>query len=504
MPGVGDVQPWMPASRPRGAFRCQPWPPYQANALPTKPARALSQRRRGCATRCAATRAASSVRSTTATPSSGRRTGVPGAKVPREQRAHEAFEARLMREMAPWRGLHPGRQVAADSGSGGRRTWTRQVGASACSRSPSLCPYAHVAKYTFRSSERNAEQVRARNRHNPLCVRLCAPLAPALHELRIRLRNCGVAWRGHTHASVWSRGASTCLIYSIYFTVTLSHSLPRSGGLSIHHLKQNRLGSEPSVGPSAAPPHEMRLIRFSPVRVSRPVRTALALAVALVTTAIAIVAYVTIGRTALAGEDAILTGFGDECRGWIPTDPQTDVMCPGASSRLREAQAFLRDPVYEYDESLYAAAQRLEACALGLIQCPDRPLVISLWPPAEAESSFFAEVERRAQLAWRDDVVSASRPPRPAPLLHADPRPMASDSSTTSSPPSTTVPARCTSYAPSAPTSTRCGWGSARRSSACRTPAVSRTTMSNPPTPPWCPTAQLCQTPRKGPLTFGG
>jgi hypothetical protein len=59
-----------------------------------------------------------------------------------------------------------------------------------------------------------------------------------------------------------------------------------------------------------------------------------------------------------------------------------------------------------YDESVYTAARRLEACALALVECPDRPLIVSLWPELEPEPAFFAEVERRAQLAWRDDIVS--------------------------------------------------------------------------------------------------
>lgn len=45
-------------------------------------------------------------------------------------------------------------------------------------------------------------------------------------------------------------------------------------------------------------------------------------------------------------EDGWLAGFDEECRHWIPTEAGTDGGCP-AAARLREVQAFLREPVYE-------------------------------------------------------------------------------------------------------------------------------------------------------------
>ncbi|GMK57581.1 hypothetical protein CspeluHIS016_0404150 [Cutaneotrichosporon spelunceum] len=109
------------------------------------------------------------------------------------------------------------------------------------------------------------------------------------------------------------------------------------------------------------------------------------------------------------GLEAVIVGF-DECAGWLPTSPRTDYKCT-ESGRLREVEAFLclRDRDLsghdeDYSEALYAGVRRLEACALGLVACPERPLIVALWPDLEA-GSFFAETERQAQLAWRDDIA---------------------------------------------------------------------------------------------------
>jgi hypothetical protein len=79
------------------------------------------------------------------------------------------------------------------------------------------------------------------------------------------------------------------------------------------------------------------------------VRVAIALGFALAAAfaTLATVVFYTIAKPAEEWRSAHLEGFGDECQGWIPTKPRTDHLCTGASSRLREVQAFLKDPVYE-------------------------------------------------------------------------------------------------------------------------------------------------------------
>ncbi|CAK9784891.1 hypothetical protein CC85DRAFT_326752 [Cutaneotrichosporon oleaginosum] len=150
--------------------------------------------------------------------------------------------------------------------------------------------------------------------------------------------------------------------------------------------------------------------RVRPLRISQRVRV-VGLAAVLAVTLVASVHVLSAAGTTttassarVASQPAFLAGFGEECRGWIPTDPTTDHLCPGASERLREVQTFLQEPVLDYGEEVYTAARRLEACALGLVECPERPLVVSLWPASEQQPTFFAEVERRAELAWHDDI----------------------------------------------------------------------------------------------------
>lgn len=60
-----------------------------------------------------------------------------------------------------------------------------------------------------------------------------------------------------------------------------------------------------------------------------------------------------------------------------------------------------------YDNSVFERVRQVEACALGLVECPPEPLVVSLWSQLPAAESTSEYLEQSAQLEWRAGMVDA-------------------------------------------------------------------------------------------------
>lgn len=60
-----------------------------------------------------------------------------------------------------------------------------------------------------------------------------------------------------------------------------------------------------------------------------------------------------------------------------------------------------------YDNSVFERVRQVEACALGLVECPPEPLVVSLWSKLPAAESTSEYLEQSAQLEWRASMIDA-------------------------------------------------------------------------------------------------